>query len=109
MSTTGYIDYILDLLSPFGRIKVRKMFSSYGVYKDGVFFALVVDDVVYFKVDDTNRSAYQKRGSKPFSYTRKDGKIVAMSYWEVPANILEDQQQLAKWIEKSIAVARGSK
>lgn len=106
MSNSGYVDYILDILSPLGNIKARKMFGGYGIYKDGVFFALIIEDVLYFKVGDANRPIYEASHSKPFSYIRPDGKSVAMSYWEVPDDVLENHHKLAQWVEESVAVAR---
>jgi DNA transformation protein len=109
MSTPGYVDYILDVLSSLGNIKARKMFGGYGIYKNATFFALIIDDVLYFKVGDANLPAYKAKKSKPFSYTSKNGKSVAMSYWELPSDILEDHQELARWVEKSVAVAQAAK
>ena len=109
MSTTGYIDYILDVLSLLGNIKARKMFGGYGIYKNATCFALIINDVLYFKVGDANLPDYKAKNSRPFSYTSKNGKSVAMSYWELPPDILEDHNELARWVEKSFAVAQSTK
>ena len=103
--------YIVDLLAPWGEIRLKRMFGGMGVYRDALFFAIIDEDVVYFKVDDTTRGDYESAQSEPFSYphAEKDGTTsrVSMSgYWRVPDEILEDSDALALWAEKACAVAR---
>ena len=108
MMKSDFVDYVVyDLLSGVEGVSARAMFGGHGVYKDGIFFAVLAEDELYFKVDDANRRDYEKAGSEPFTYEvsgRK--KPVVMSYWKVPADVLEDRQALARWAEKSFLVAR---
>lgn len=108
MSNSGYVEYVLDALFSLGQIRARKMFGGYGIYKDNVCFALILYDVLYFKVQDADKSLYEAHGSVPFSY-EKNGKRIAMSYWQVPADILEDSDQLAEWVEKALFAAKCAK
>ncbi len=84
-------------------IRDRSMFGGVGVYSGDAFFALVDDDVVYFKVDDTNRPYFEARGMGPFRPVGPGGEV--MQYYEVPADLLEDTDILARWTEAAIAVA----
>lgn len=106
MEKNQYLEYVLDLFETFRGIKTRAMFGGHGIYKDGVFFALIVNNLLYFKVDDTTRACYEKHGSKPFTYERKDKKSIALSYWEVPIEILEDRDQLENWINTAVTAAQ---
>jgi hypothetical protein len=63
-------DFIRDLFAPFGPVTVRHMFSGAGIFADGLMFGLVVRDVIYLKVDDTNRADFEREGCAPFTYTR---------------------------------------
>lgn len=96
-----YLEYIQDLLAVIGPVQAKRMFGGAGLYYQGVFFGLVADDALYFKVDESNRADYEAAGSGPF---RPFG-TYAMSYYEVPADVLEDADELAKWARKSIEVA----
>ncbi|MHA1540355.1 MAG: TfoX/Sxy family protein [Alphaproteobacteria bacterium] len=107
--TREFLDYILELLEPAGYITSRRMFSGYGIYKNNVVFALIADGVLYFKVDDRNRADYESHESAPFTYARKDGKVIALSYWEVPLSILEERASLLEWVEKSYLVSLRTK
>ena len=74
MKLTEFADYILnDLLIDIEGITAKRMFRGYGIYQHGIIFALIANDELYFKVDDTNKHQYQKYHSKPFTYSRKDG------------------------------------
>jgi DNA transformation protein len=47
-------------------VRARPMFGGVGVYSNDMFFALVDDDVLYFKVDDTTRPDFEALGLGPF-------------------------------------------
>lgn len=100
----SYREYVLELLSDLRPIRSRKMFGGLGIWTQDtdLFFALVADDVLYFKVDDTNRSDYTERGMTQF---------MNMQYYEVPGEVLEDPEEMQGWLEKAIEVAarRGRK
>ena len=93
-----YPNFILDKLNGLGDIHIRAMFGGYGIFHEGLMFALISDDVLYFKVDDTNREIYEKAGSSKFPH--------GISYWEVPTDVLEDTSKLYEWAEISIAIAQ---
>lgn len=108
MIYTSYENYILDLLLPLGGITIRKMFGGLGIYKDGVFFALIANNVLYFKVDKFTQINYTSFSSKPFTYTRNN-KVIALSYWELPINILENQTKLAEYVKNALQAAQRAK
>ncbi|MEQ1580404.1 MAG: TfoX/Sxy family protein [Steroidobacteraceae bacterium] len=101
-----YLDYVLDQLRPFGSVVARRMFGGVGLYADGFFFG-IIDDTVYFKVDDSNRADYEARGCRKFTVTmgKDTPKAVSMSYFAVPEDVLEDQDDLKLWARKALAVA----
>ena len=106
MTKSDFVDYVIhDLLSELDGIQARAMFGGWGVYKDGVIFAIIVDDQLYFKVGDTNKSNYQQRGSQPFTYESR-GKSISMSYWEVPADVMDDRDEIKRWAEESHHISR---
>lgn len=109
MIKNSFIEYLLELLSPLDNIKSKKMFGGYGIYKDNIFFALVSEEILYFKVDDSNIKDFQAYDSKPFSYENKNKKTISMSYFQVPVEILENQSELITFANKSINAAIKSK
>ena len=80
------------------------MFGGVGIYAGDLFFALIDDDAVYFKVDNSNRSDFEAREMGPFHPGGGGGEV--MQYYQLPGDILEDLDNLAPWTEAAIAVAR---
>ena len=95
------LEYFLECLSRVGSVSSRAMFGGYGIYLHGLIFAIVVDDVLYFKVGDNNRADYEAMGCGPFQYDSK-GKVMTMSYYELPESVLSDPQELALWVKKAL-------
>jgi DNA transformation protein len=100
----AYRDFVLGQLAPAGHVISRAMFGGVGLYLDGLFFALIDDDTVYFKTDDSNRARYEQAGSRPFC-PYPDRPDHSLGYWQVPAEVLEDPDQLAAWAREAVAVA----
>ena len=101
-----YREFVLEQLACVGPVTGRSMFGGLGIYLDGVFFALIASDVLYFKVDDATRGAYEAAGMPAFKPYRN--RSMTMSYHEVPAEVLEDAAQLREWGLRAVAVARRS-
>jgi DNA transformation protein len=100
----AYRDFVLEQLAPAGHVSPRAMFGGVGLYLEGLFFALIDDDTLYFKTDDSNRARYEQAGSKPFC-PFPDRPEQSLGYWQVPADVLEDPDQLAAWAREAVAVA----
>jgi DNA transformation protein and related proteins len=97
-----YIEYVVDQLACIGEVTHKRMFGGVGLYHDGLFFGLIASDMLYFKVDDENRSAYVSAGSKPF---QPYDEAQSMNYFEVPVDVLEDTDQLKLWANEAVAAA----
>jgi DNA transformation protein and related proteins len=98
-----YLDYVVDQLACIGEVTSKRMFGGVGLYYDGLFFGLIADDNLFFKVDDQNRPDYESAGAKPFQ-PYGDGSY-SMSYYEVPVDVLEDADQLRKWAKAAVEAA----
>jgi len=88
-------------------IRGRSMFGGVGVYAGERFFALIDDDTLYFKVDDTTRPDFESRGMGPFRPSGEGGET--MQYYQVPEEVLEDPAELAAWAGKAVEVANRAK
>jgi DNA transformation protein len=100
----GYLTYVLDQLRPIvPGLRVRRMFGAIGLYATDLFFAIVDDDVLYLKVDDTTRPDYEARGMPPF---RPFELHASMNYSQLPEEILEEREALQLWTSRAIDVAR---
>ncbi len=97
MATTDeYRRFIAEQLEGLGAVRIEPMFGGAGVFLDDLMFAILVDDGLYFKVDDGNRGDFEARGMTPFVYQAK-GKEVAMSYWRAPDFLYDDGEAMTQW------------
>ncbi|MBL0313050.1 MAG: TfoX/Sxy family protein [Holophagaceae bacterium] len=100
--SASYREFVLEQISAVAPATAKSMFGGVGLYARGLFFALMDDDRVYFKVDDSNRGDFEALGMGAF---HPYGDERAMGYFEVPEDVLEDTEQLASWVEKALKVA----
>ncbi len=100
--TEAYLQYVLGQLAGLEHIAWRRMFGGIGLYYQDRFFAIITGDTVYFKVSDANRGDYVSRGMNPFR-PYPDKTRGSMSYYELPADVLEDPEECATWARRSIA------
>jgi DNA transformation protein len=102
--SSSFRTFVVDQLSRVvPQVRARSMFGGVGIYADKLFFALIADDTLYFKVDDSNRPDFERQGMRPFQPYGEGGEV--MQYYQVPADLLEDSDALLGWAEKAIAVA----
>ena len=97
-----FVDYVVEQLSGWGEVSVRRMFGGAGLYREGTMFAVVADDVAYLKVDDSNRDDFVRAGSAPFEPYPDKIKDHDPDLYEIPADILEDP---ASWPNGPSALA----
>jgi DNA transformation protein len=105
--TPSYREYVLEQLAGLGRVRSLRMFGGVGLYCDDLFFALIAGDTLYLKTDDGNRGDFMGRGMGPFRPFRNKP-LWEMSYFEVPADVLEDAEAMKAWARKSLCAARAS-
>jgi DNA transformation protein len=99
-----YLDYVVDQLGCIGEVTAKRMFGGVGLYRDGFFFGLIAGDLLYFKVDDENRSHYEDAGAKAFQPYGEES--YSMGYYEVPVDVLEDVDKLRVWASGAVAAAQ---
>ena len=63
--------YVVDLMQSLGPVQAKAMFGGYGIFLDGLMFALIADSVLYFKVDKTTENDFKLRDLEPFTYNKK--------------------------------------
>jgi DNA transformation protein len=102
-----FLRYVIEQISAVRGLRRKRMFGAVGLYSDEHFFAVVDDDVLYLKTDASNRADYEARGMRQFmpGPAKAGG---GMAYHEVPADVLEDRDELLVWARKSVAVGAAS-
>jgi DNA transformation protein len=107
MADESFKEFVLDQLSALPEVRARAMFGAHGLYQGDHFFAILDEGRLFFKTDETSQTDYEARGMGPFIYKSK-GRVLTMSYHEVPPDVLENAPELVAWAQRAIqAAARG--
>jgi DNA transformation protein len=99
-------DFLIDLFADFGPVTIRRMFSGYGVSADGTNFALALRAGLYFRADETTIPQFEAEGSKPFSYQTRAKTVTVNSYWQLPARLFDDTEELSQWARAALVAAQ---
>lgn len=106
MSSTRneFVDYAVELMADWAAVSARRMFGGYGLYREGLMFALVADDELFFKTDAGNVTQFERAGSRPFVYQSRT-RAVQMSYWSAPEASLESPAEMSIWCQSAYGAA----
>lgn len=102
MADDSFRDYVLDQLHGLSSVRFRSMFGGYGIYSEDLFFGILYEGRLYFKTNANTRDAYTDAGMKPF---RPSEKQTLKNYYEVPPEVLDDDEILKEWARESIRIA----
>ncbi len=102
--SASFLTFALEQLSRVAPVRSRRMFGGVGLYASDLFFALIADDTLYFKVDDSNRAEFERWGTGPFMPFGDTSHV--MQYYEVPIAVLEEIERLEPTMNAALDVAR---
>jgi DNA transformation protein and related proteins len=100
-----FLEYVLEQISLVRGVSSKKMFGGLCLFCQGRAFGLIDEDVLYLKVDDSNRAEFEAAGMGAFAPFPAKPEY-KMGYYEVPIDVLEDREVLRDWAKKAIAVAQ---
>lgn len=101
----AFIELCVELLQPLGPVRPRRMFGGHGIYVDGLFMALVIQNQLYLKTDDVSRERFVAAGCEPFSYATKSGERMVLSYYRPPEEVLESPPLMLPWARLALEAA----
>jgi DNA transformation protein len=103
----GFPDYVQELIAGFGRVEVKRMFGGAALYRNGVGFGILDDDVFFIKADKAFGAELKALGCKPWVYSiAKDGSVRDIAYWSLPDTAADDGDEAVKFVRRSFDIAR---
>jgi DNA transformation protein len=102
--TPDFVAHVVDSMRKLGPVEARRMFGGWGIYHQGLFFALVAYDTLYLKTDDGNRAEFDALELAPFTFTKKGEEIVT-GYRQAPEEALESPAVMARWAKSAYGAA----
>ena len=104
-----YVEYIRDLLSGFSDLRIKKYFGGIAFRSDQLGadtqFAVILNDVLYFVVDDITRPKFIAEGMEPFRYDKKTGTVEVKKWYAVPEELFEDEDLMMQWAKEALEAA----
>lgn len=99
-------EFLADLFVDFGPVTLRRMFSGYGISADGTNFALALRAGLYFRADEQTIPQFEAEGCGPFQYQTRAKTVTVNSYWQLPARLFDDAEELAVWARSALGAAQ---
>lgn len=100
-----FTELCVEMLSPLGPVRVRRMFGGQGLYVDGLFMAIIDDGQLFLKTDEVTRECFDAAGCLPFTFPNKDGEPVLTSYRRPPEEALESPPLMLPWARLALEAA----
>ena len=98
------IEAAKDLFFGLGGITTRKMMGGLCLYHDGTIFALMMPDgAVLLKGAGDFIAELEAAGCTRWRYQREGKSPVAMPYWTLPDDALDDPELACDWARRALA------
>ncbi len=93
----GLVDWVGECLSPVGALTQRRMMGGATLYIDGTIFALIADDLLWFKADAVSDAQWDAAGCPRFTYSFGNGREGQMNYRRAPEDVYDDADAMRQW------------
>jgi DNA transformation protein len=103
-----FVEFVLEQMAPAGQVRARRMFGGYGIYLAEHFVAVVVNEKLFLKADDSTQPEFERRGLKRLVFRMKTKQIPAR-YFEAPPEVFDDPEEMGRWLQLARAAAARSK
>ncbi|HEY6095715.1 MAG TPA: TfoX/Sxy family protein [Gallionellaceae bacterium] len=94
----SFRDFVLEQLAGLPDLRCKRMFGGYGLYTEGIFFAILFDGRLFFKTHPDTLADFLAQNAPVFTPSEKQ---ILKNYREVPVEILEDSDRLLLWAHKA--------
>jgi len=100
-----FVDHVVDLMRGLGAVQAKPMFGAWGLFHEGLCFALVAEDVLYIKCDAQSAATFDASSCAPFVYESKVGERLVTAYRQAPADALESPATMVRWAREGFEAA----
>lgn len=101
-TSSEFVDYVRELLAPLAPFTDGKFFGGHAMKYQGIQFAMIMGNTLYFRVNADTRPDYERRGCQPFSYSTKKGLVEVRKFYSLPEELLEQPEELLVWARRAI-------
>ena len=102
----NFQSFAAEQLAALGPIQIKRMFGGAAAYFDGLIFALLDNDAIYFKVDEATKARFAAEGMGPLTYPSKNGVMTMDRYHRCPDRLFDEPEELLEWAREAVRVAK---
>jgi len=99
-------DFLIDLFADFGPVAIRRMFSALRHIRRWHQFRAGAARRPLFPCRRTEHSAVRGGRFKTVFVSTRAKTITVNSYWQLPARLFDDSEELADWARTALAAAQ---
>ncbi len=100
-----FVDHVVELMVGLGQVLPKPMFGAWGLFHEGLCFAIVAEDTLYLKGDGVNAARFDAAQMTPFVYESKMGERIVTSYRQAPADALDNTVNMTQWAREGYEAA----
>lgn len=104
MPASDFVAHCVELLSPAGRVRVRRMFGGHGLYVDELFVAILTGERLYLKATPEGAVQFESAGGAAFTYARA-GRSASLGFWTPPAEAMDSPELMRPWVRLALQAA----
>ena len=97
-----FTEHVIELMPVPDEVIPKRMFGGLGLFREGTMFAIIFEEKLYFKTDDTNRGKFESNSLPALTFEKKDGKTISMSYYLCPEEAFQRQDTMSPWAKSAI-------
>ena len=103
---TALVEWVEEAMTPLGTVTMRRMMGGATLYWDGVIFAIVAADALWFKADAASDAEWDAAGCARFTYEMGEGRTGMMNYRRAPDDVYDDADALRLWAMLGLAAGQ---
>ncbi len=93
----AFANFVVELMAGFAPVQAKRMFGGFGIFWQGLMLGIIIEDKLYFKVDDASEPRFVQRGLARFQYESKGGRTASLRYCEAPPEVYDEPEHMAEW------------
>lgn len=100
-----FLLHAVESMSHVAPVSYRRIFNGYGIYHQGVQFAIVINDRLYFRSDDSSRALYTAKRMTAFLPSNIE--TGESNFYQLPEEVLAHPPELIFWMRIAVEAAQG--
>lgn len=104
--SNAFLHDCIEAISRVAPVTYRRIFHGFGIYYQGVQFALVINDQLYFRSDEFSRGLFLAKKMLAFMPSRIEA--LESHFFQLPHEVLNHPAELRHWMRIAVEAAQNN-